>query len=167
MTTAIREVRNALARHPFTHDLAPRHLDLLTGMARLVSFPAGAWIARVDEEADSVHLVVEGCAAIEVAAPGAEPLTLATVHEGEVLGWSWLFPPHRLQFDVVALDDVTAIVIDGAALRQACDRDHELGYRVALRLVRTLSSRLGATRLQLVDVYGTSTNRGGAGRGSA
>jgi CRP/FNR family transcriptional regulator, cyclic AMP receptor protein len=165
MTSSDHEVRHALANHPFTHDLAPRHLDLLAGMARLVSFPAGSWISRVDEEADSVHLVMEGRAAVEVAAPGDDPLTLATVHDGEILGWSWLFPPHRLQFDVVTLDDVTAIVVDGAALREACESDHELGYRVTLRLVRTLSSRLGATRLQLVDVYGAPRHRGSGRRG--
>ena len=53
-----------------------------------------------------------------------------------------------------SLDDVHALTLDAAALRTACEEDHELGYRVARRLTEVVASRIEATRHQVVDLYG-------------
>jgi hypothetical protein len=51
--------------------------------------------------------------------------------------------------------DVRAIALDGGCLRQKCSEDHDFGYEILDRLTRVMESRLEATRLQLLDVYGT------------
>ena len=43
---------------------------------------------------------------------------------------------------------------DGACLRRKCDDDPALGYDLITRFAQVLVSRLQATRLQLMDVYG-------------
>lgn len=143
-----------LAAHRFADGLAPQFIDALATMARFVEHPAGTWIAVQGDPADAFHLVIEGRCAIEVAAAGRDPLVIATVHAGEALGWSWMLAPHLWHFDVLALDHTRTIAVDGAALRDACHADHELGYEIAHRLARVIALRLEATRLQLVDVYG-------------
>lgn len=149
-------LRDGLAAHRFAEGLAPRFLETLAAIARFVEHPAGAWIALEGDPADAFHLVLEGRCAIDVAAAGRDPLVIATVHAGEVLGWSWMLAPHVWHFDVLALDPTRTIAVDGAALRAACDADHELGYEITRRLTRVIASRLEATRLQLIDVYGQS-----------
>lgn len=144
-----------LAAHPFTHGLEPGHLAVLAGIATWQRFATDQWIMRMDEPAERLHLVFSGRAAIEVTAPGREPLIVSTATEGSVIGWSWLLPPHQVQFDAVALDPVTTVAVDAATLRRVCESDHEFGYRITVRLALVLASRLEATRLQLVDVYGT------------
>ena len=44
-----------------------------------------------------------GDVALEIVVPGRGPHVVETLHTGEVLGWSWLFPPYRWTFDAQAL----------------------------------------------------------------
>ena len=152
--TTVDHLHHDLGAHRFVDGLPPRLVDVLAGMARFCEHPAGAWLAQQGEPADEFHLVLEGRVAVEVAAAGRDPLVIATVHAGEVVGWSWMLAPHVWHFDVLALDHTRTIVIDGAALRTACRADHELGHEITHRLARVIASRLEATRLQLVDMYG-------------
>jgi CRP-like cAMP-binding protein len=147
-------IERALATHPFTAELAPPHRARIAAIAHEELYPAGAWILRGDATADRFHLVTAGRAAVEVLAAGREPTVIATVHPGQVVGWSWAVPPHRVHFDVVALDPVVTVAVDAAELRAACEADHELGFHVMRRLVAVLATRLESTRHQLVDVYG-------------
>jgi hypothetical protein len=75
-----------------------------------------------------------------------------TVGPGEVVGWSWVVPPHRWQFEARARDAVSGIVFDAAWLREQCESDHQLGYFLLQHLVTVLAGRLAATRLQLLDL---------------
>jgi CRP/FNR family transcriptional regulator, cyclic AMP receptor protein len=144
----------ALGAHPFTADLPTRLRELLGAMAQEESFAPGSWIMREDGPADRLHLVIDGRAAVEVTGPGRDATVISTVHGGQVIGWSWCMAPYRVHFDVVALDPVHTVALDAAALRAACDADHELGHHVMRRLVGVLAARLESTRHQLVDVYG-------------
>ena len=60
--------------------------------------------------------------------PARGPVTIETIEAGEVLGWSWLFPPYRWHFDARALSVVRATGFDGACLREKCESDPALGY---------------------------------------
>ena len=48
-----------------------------------------------------------------------------------------------------------AIGIDAKCLRQKCETDHDFGYSMMMRFMPVLVERLQATRLQVLDVYGT------------
>jgi hypothetical protein len=48
---------------------------------------------------------------------------------------------------------VRAIAIDGTCLRKKCDENYELGYDVLKRVADIMAQRLGATRMQLLDLY--------------
>lgn len=149
------DARTALATHPFFAGVDPRLVGLVAPLARIDRWAPGSWIARTGTPATEFVLVTAGRAGVEIAPPGRAPLVVSTVHEGEVIGWSWFLPPHTWHFDVVALTEVSCVAVDAAALRAACGADHELGYEIATRLIRVMASRLEATRHQLVDVYGT------------
>ena len=148
------EIIAALTGHPFFTGIDPALLERLATVTTVKEYPAGAWVARSGAPADTFHAVLSGRAGIEIAAADRDPLLVATVHAGEMIGWSWFVEPHEWHFDVLALDPLRTLAMDAAALRAACRADHELGYQVAHRLDRLLASRLVATRHQLVDVYG-------------
>lgn len=143
-----------LAAHPFFVDLEPGHLGLLVGCASNVRFDEGEFLCRAGEEANHFFLVRRGKVALEIAVPGREPFTLQTVGEGEILGWSWLIPPHHWMFDARALQQVRAVALDGKCLRGKCEADHHLGYELLKRFAYIMEQHLQATRLQLLDVYG-------------
>ena len=134
--------------------LVPDHVELIVGCAKNVRFAPGEELFREGDPADTFYLVRHGTVSAEVFVPGRGGLTVQTVDEGDVVGWSWLFPPFRWHFDARALDAVRAVAFDGACLRRKCDDYHTLGYELLSRFSPVMLERLQATRMQLLDVYG-------------
>jgi CRP/FNR family cyclic AMP-dependent transcriptional regulator len=127
---------------------------LIAGCARNEAYPAGRLIVAEGDPADTFLLLRRGRVALERHAPGRGPLVIETVEPGEVIGWSWLFPPYRWHHAIRAVDDVGAISFDGECLREKADADPELGYELMKRFARLAVLRLEHTQLRLLDVYG-------------
>jgi len=151
-----RKLETLLEDHPFLKDFPKPYLDLMAGCAKNVRFEAGRFLCREGEPSETFFLLRRGRAAIEIHVPNRAPITIQTLEAGEMLGWSWLLPPHRWRFDARAVEDVTAFSLDGACLRRKCEADHELGYLLTKRVLASVAQRLDATRVQLLDLYGVS-----------
>jgi CRP-like cAMP-binding protein len=154
MEDAVKEIEELLAEHPFSCGLPASALRLMVGCATNVRFDPGAYLFRTGEAADRFFIVRHGEVAIEVYEPGRGRITIDTAGEGEVLGWSWLVPPHRWLFEGRAVTLVRAIALDGACLREKCEANHDLGYELLKRVTHVIADRLAAARLQLLDLYG-------------
>jgi CRP-like cAMP-binding protein len=101
-------------------------------------------------------ILQEGRVAIDMETPHRGVLTVHTVSPGEVLGWSWLFPPHEWHYNARAVHDTKAIALDADCLRARIERDAELGYELMKRFSAIMLNRLEATRMQLMDIYDVS-----------
>lgn len=143
-----------LAEHPFLHGLARPHLELIVGCASNVRFDPGQFLFHEGEEADRFYVIRQGKVRVEMFAPGRGPITIQTVDDGDILGWSWLLAPYQWHFDAQAVELTRAIALDGECLRTKCERDHDLGYEMLKRFAHIMEQRLDATRLQLLDLYG-------------
>jgi CRP-like cAMP-binding protein len=150
----IETFEKTLGAHPFFKDLGGEHLQTLVGCTTNVRFDAGDFIFREGQAADRFYVVRHGTVAVEIFVPGRGPVTIETVEAGEVLGWSWLFPPYKARFEARALTLVRALALDGACLRAKCERDPALGYELMRRFAPVLIQRLESTRMQLLDLYG-------------
>ena len=148
-----------IAALPTFAGLDPAYLELIAGCGGNRVFEAGEHLAREGDPADTFFVIRHGRVALEVEAPARGRLIVETLGEGAVVGWSWLFPPYRWNFDARALETTRAIGFDGACLRGKCDADHALGYELMRRFAAVMLDRLQATRLRLLDVYG---NPGGS-----
>ena len=144
-----------LAAHPFARGLSAGHVAALADAAGEVTVPAGAFLLRHGRDADACYLLTAGDVALEVAAHNHPPTTLQTLHAGDVLGWSWLWPPHRWHLDAHCRTDVEAIVLDAAPVRAALAADPELGFAVTHRIGALLVDRLEHARDQLASVVTT------------
>lgn len=149
-----RDLEALLEEHPFFEGMSSAYRALIAGCGRNVRFDAGAVIATAGDAADRFFAIRHGRASIELHAPGRGPLVLQTAEAGEILGWSWLFPPYRWTFDVRAVETVRAISFDATCLRGKCDQDPAMGYEFMQRFSRVFLHRLEAARLQLLDLYG-------------
>jgi CRP/FNR family cyclic AMP-dependent transcriptional regulator len=139
---------------PVFEGLEPKALSLIAGCASNVHFDQGAVLFREGDEADTFFLVRHGTVALEMFVPSRGAAVIETIEAGEVVGWSWLFPPYRWHFDARALTDLRATAFDGACLRGKADEDSALGYQLMSRFAQVLIERLQWTRLRLLDVYG-------------
>lgn len=148
------QLDSLLAEIPLFQGLGPEALALIAGCASNVPFVEGAQIMRRGEPADVFYLLRHGSVVLETYVPGRGPATIETLEAGEVLGWSWLFPPYRWHLDARALTTVRTTAFDGACLRAKCQQDPALGYELMSRFAQVLIERLQWTRLRLLDVYG-------------
>lgn len=142
-----------LAVHPFFKGLEPQYLKLITSCASNVRFDAGTYIFREGEPASQFFLIREGKVALEIHGAQRGPITIETIETGEVLGWSWLFPPYRWHFSGRAIEPTRAIALDGVCLRTKAEEDPRLGYELMKRVAQIMMERLQATRMQVLDVY--------------
>ena len=139
---------------PVFHGLPADDLTLLAGCAQNVHFDAGAVLFREGDAADTFFLIRHGSVALEMYVPARGPAIIETLEAGEVVGWSWLFPPYRWHFDARALTPIRATAFDGACLRGKCEDDPKLGFELMSRFAQVLIERLQWTRLRLLDLYG-------------
>ncbi|MGA2319173.1 MAG: cyclic nucleotide-binding domain-containing protein [Solirubrobacteraceae bacterium] len=147
-------LEDLIAVAPLFADLSYEHRELIAGCGANARFPAGTLLFHEGAAAERFFLIRGGAVALEIDAPGRGPLVIETLHDGDVVGWSWLFEPYRWEFDARAREPTRVIAFDGACLRGKCEADHELGYQLMRRFAALLTERLQATRLQLLDVYG-------------
>jgi CRP-like cAMP-binding protein len=141
-----------LAAQPFLKGFSKSQLEVLANNALLVEFPAGKIIFSEGLAANRFYILLEGEVALEAAAKkkGAQPDLIQTMKAGDVLGWSWLFPPYQWNFDARAVKPTTAIIFFATTLRELCERDHALGYEWMKRVTKVVIKRLQATRVQLL-----------------
>lgn len=145
-----------LRDHPFTAGMRPEHVAVVAGCARNVHLAAGTYVFREGEPASTFLALRDGVVALELFTPTRGGLVVQTLHAGDVLGWSWLFPPYRWTFDARVVEAARAVALDGACLRAKAEADHELGYELMKRVAQVFTRRLAATRMQLLDLYGQS-----------
>ena len=70
------------------------------------------------------------------------------------MGLSWLVPPYLWQFGATAVQDVETFELNAIAVRAACEEDPGLGYALLQLVMAAASSRLHATRVRILDLYG-------------
>jgi CRP/FNR family transcriptional regulator, cyclic AMP receptor protein len=138
-------------RAPALAPLRPEQRAALAGCAHDRIFADGERIMREGDPADAFYVILEGAVALETDVPGRGAVVLHTLHDGELLGWSWLVPPYRTAFGARSTH---VLAIDGACLRRRCEADPALGYALLKIVATVFVERLRDTRLRLLDVYG-------------
>ncbi len=146
--------RRLLSQHAFSSGLPDDVIDALSEHAQLRTFAAGELLFGEGDRAEWTYLVTAGRVALEVHVPHRHSVVIETIESGNVVGLSWAAPPHRFQFDARAVDAVEAIALDTAQLRSLLVADAEVASVVFERLVAVVLSRLQATRVRLLDLYG-------------
>ena len=142
-----------VAAHPFLIGLSQHHIKLLADCAMKTHFATGESIFREGETANRFYLIEQGEVALEATPSGGTPAVIDTVQSGDLLGWSWLFPPYIWHFSARAVKPTTAIFLYGTILREYCDQDHTLGYELFKRMSEVMIRRLQFARTRLLASY--------------
>ena len=147
----MKTVETVIAGHPFLRGLAPVHLRLLSDNAMRMSYDAGEIIFYKGDPANRFYLIEQGRVSLESPRRDQAPVVVQVIGPGDVLGWSWIFPPYDWQFDARAVEPTTAIFFYGTRLREQCDEDHDFGFEMMKRMTQVVIHRLQATRKQLLS----------------
>jgi CRP-like cAMP-binding protein len=152
-TTHIEPMNTRVALHPFLAGLGRAHLALLTDCAMVVRFAPGETIFSEGELANRFYLIESGRVILESSGELNDPVVIDTIGAGELLGWSWMFPPYVWHFTARAAEPVTAIFFYGTILREYCERNHALGYELFKRMGAVMIKRLQAARDKMIAVH--------------
>ena len=143
--------KQIISQHPFFEGMSPAHLASLAAAVTIGDFAAGDYIFRQSQPAHTCYLLGSGRVAIETDTPAGEHMLVQIVGEGELLGLSWIFPPHLWQFDARVLQPVHALIFDADYLRSLFEADHELALALMQRYGCAVVHRLQALRKRYVE----------------
>jgi CRP-like cAMP-binding protein len=139
----------------FLAGLTDDEVQRLVPAARVAEFPPGAMLFREGDRLGHVFVVVAGTVALEIADRDRRPRRFQTVGAGELLGWSPLLGPGPMTASARAMTAVRVVALDAAAVLAICAEDPRFGFNFMRRAAATIAGRLSATRLQLLDVFGS------------
>jgi CRP/FNR family cyclic AMP-dependent transcriptional regulator len=137
-----------VAAHPFLIGISGHHIRLLADCAMRSQFKAGQVIFQKGETANRFYLIERGKVALE-SSTGDDVVRIDEVGPGDLLGWSWIFPPYVWHFDARAIEPTRAIFLYGTILREYCEADPTLGYELFKRMSEVMMRRLQAARVKL------------------
>jgi len=139
--------------HPFLAGMNRTQLALLTDCAMTTHFKNGQTILREGEFANRFYLIESGKVVLESLDAFGEPLVIETIGSGDLLGWSWMFPPYTWQFTARAVEPTAAIFFYGTILREYCEKDHSLGYELLKRMSAVVVKRLQAASKNILTLH--------------
>jgi CRP/FNR family cyclic AMP-dependent transcriptional regulator len=142
-----------VAAHPFLAGLSYPWLERLAGHAYPVTLQPGHRLFHEHERGDSFWLICSGEIALDCTVPGGDPVAVRSAGPGDVVGWSWIFPPHQWDFGAVAANRTSAVEFDAAGVRRLMDDDEALGRQLSTRFVRVVMGWLHEIRQNLPDLY--------------
>lgn len=143
------DLRKEISEHPFMRGISPDQVAMLADCAMRSSFAAGDQIFREGDPANRFYLITRGTVSLESARNGGTT-HVQDIGAGDVLGWSWLFPPYVWHFSARATENSEAIFLYGTRIRELCEEDPSLGYELMRRTASVLINRLMAARAELV-----------------
>jgi CRP/FNR family cyclic AMP-dependent transcriptional regulator len=141
-----------VALHPFLAGMNHTQLALLTDCAIAAHFKPGQIILREGELANRFYLIESGKVVLESGGDFGEPVIVDTISAGDLLGWSWMFPPYVWRFTARAIEPTEMIFFYGTILREYCERDPSLGYELFKRMSAVMVKRLQAARQRMLSL---------------
>ncbi len=128
-----------------------RNPDFLTQLRQQVD-PEALVMFREGDPATHLSIILKGEVNIQYTLGDGELRTVDTLVEGDLLMWSALVEPYHATAMGTTTKETHLLRIDAARLRDLCDRDPLLGYRLMTQVARLLAHRLESARVQLAVV---------------
>jgi CRP-like cAMP-binding protein len=110
-------------------------------------FRKGETVLREGDFANRFYLIEKGKVTLESPMGLGETEVLDAIGPGDLLEWSWMFPPHVWHF-TARVKATTAIFFYGTILREYCENDHTLSYELFKRMSAVMIRPLQASREQ-------------------
>ncbi|MFE2263233.1 Crp/Fnr family transcriptional regulator [Streptomyces griseosporeus] len=134
--------------------LPAEHRQRLLGIAREVAFTTGTRLFEEGGHADRFWIIRTGTIDLDMRVPGRRAAVIESLGHNELVGWSWLFAPHRWRLGAEAASPVRAYEFDATVVRELCEADPEFGRSIARWVGTVVARRLHAARTRLLDLYG-------------
>lgn len=124
-------------------------LKQIAMLAEERTVPAGTRLFDEGMPATHLYVIVQGEVNIQYLLGNGEMRTVDTLVDGDLLVWSALVEPYRTTAYGTTTKDTHLIAIQADRLRQLCEENPILGYRLMTEVAKLLAHRLETARVQL------------------
>ena len=142
-----------LSSHDFFSELGDEVLEFIAQHTSTHKLKKGEILFQQSERADKFYVIRSGKISIQIPAVMGPTLELQSLGENQILGWSWLIPPYKWNFQSKAEEDSELLEFDGTAILERCEQDPKFGYELLKRFTTLMSSRLEAARQKMMDEW--------------
>jgi CRP/FNR family transcriptional regulator, cyclic AMP receptor protein len=125
------------------------NIEKLAKLAEERHFEPGEVLFHQGDLADRFYVIISGTVGMTLPAR-ANSLIAQVVIECEEIGWDAFIEEGVRCFTAKAMTPVRAVVFNGPELLAECARDPQFGFLLMKHLLRVVSERLNASRLQIL-----------------
>jgi CRP/FNR family transcriptional regulator, cyclic AMP receptor protein len=141
-----------LRRYPCFAEVSEESLKAIAMIAEEKVIPATSQLFSAGDPAHTLSLIENGEVDIQYILGDGDRCTVDTLVEGDILCWSALVEPYKATAIGVTRTAVRLITVNAPKLRELCDKDPLLGYRLMTKVAELLAHRLEGARAQLAAV---------------
>ena len=141
-----------LKRFPYFGMVSEASLAKIAQFSEEVGIEAGTPMFAEGDKAPWLFIIRQGEIDIQYKLGDGQSRVVDTLVPGDLLVWSSLLPPYRTKSSGIVTKDLQLVRIDASRLRQLCEEDAEVGYRLMTQIVTLLANRLQGARTQLATV---------------
>jgi len=145
------DIRNSIIFTALPDDL----IDRVIAISKPRSFEEGEIIFSEGGQSGILYLVRSGTILIEQEMTRHMTVTVATLNAGECFGYSSLMEEVSFSTTAVSSEASEVIIINGTALREMMEKDHNMGYLIHKRLVQMMAGRLDRRTEQFLRALST------------
>lgn len=142
-----------LSSHEFFSELDKKNKDFLANSANVLQIREGDVLFQSGGASDKFYLLLNGEISVRVPALMGPALEIHVLKPDQVLGWSWLIPPYRWNFQALALEDSELLEFDGKKILAHCEEDSLFGYKLLKIFAALMSERLDIARQKMMDQW--------------
>ncbi|MHC4879391.1 MAG: Crp/Fnr family transcriptional regulator [Planctomycetota bacterium] len=150
-------ITQRLAKLQFTKDMSEPTRAALAGIAADRTLLEGDVVCREGQTSRELFMIESGHVALDIFVPGRGQVRILTLGPGEIVGWSSMVGNHGSTATGTATEKTRVIAFRDDDFLGLCQSNHDVGYPVMRELARSISRRLVATRLQLLDLFAPET----------
>jgi len=114
------EISEILKKQDFFSGISQNNINLISESATIKHVKKDNYVFKVGENARKFYLILKGKVSLEVEHEN-KIFDLEIINEGEILGWSWQFPPYKWNFSAKAIEDLELIEFDVDIFYQKCN----------------------------------------------
>jgi CRP/FNR family transcriptional regulator, cyclic AMP receptor protein len=141
-----------LRRYPYFAAVSEESLKAVAMIADEKTVPAGTQMFSEGDPADAMNIIVRGQVHIQYVLGNGDRRTVDTLVDGDILGWSAIVEPYKYTAVGTASKETQLVSIRAKSLRELCDKDPLMGYRLARQIAKLLAHRLEGARVQLAAI---------------
>jgi len=151
----IAEIRNI----PWFNELTSSQVERLARISSIQNSQPGEELFREGDRVEYLYIILSGKIAIENYIPSLGKQIVNAGEPLDVIGWSCLTPVVRQRTATARVCQPSRLLsINGEALAQLCEEDHDLGFLIMRRVANIVASQFLATRLHLYDIIRNSSH---------